>query len=116
MKLFNLLSLLLLWFYFTSCSENKPPSEKSETAVVSTPGVLCGSCAKTIEKAVLKLEGVQEVNVDVEKKVVEVKFLSGKIDMYSIETSITEVGYDANDTKRSVEAYEKLDLCCKIDG
>jgi copper chaperone CopZ len=84
--------------------------------VVKTPTMVCGSCVKTIEAAVAKVEGVQEVKADLKSKTVEVKFLPAKTTIGAVETAITGVGYNANDRKRDPAAYEKLDGCCKIDG
>lgn len=87
-----------------------------ETAAINTPGVLCGSCAKNIEKALATIDGIEEVSVDVDKKIVEVSFVPEKTNLQLIESSIASAGYDANNMKRDAEAYKNLDACCKIDG
>ena len=87
-----------------------------ETTVVKAQSMVCGSCAKTVQDAVAKVDGVKEVNVDIKAKTVQVKFVSEVTNLGNIEKAITDAGYDANDRKRNAEAYEKLDKCCKIDG
>jgi mercuric ion binding protein len=84
--------------------------------VIKTPTMVCGSCVKTIEAAVAKLDGVQEVKADLKSKSVEVKYLTAKTTVDAVESVITGAGYNANDRKRDPAAYEKLDACCKIDG
>src|SRR5262245_26426112 len=86
-----------------------------ETTTIKASTMVCGTCAKTIKKAVYTVEGVKEVNVDVDKKLVEVKFVPAQATLATIERAITDAGYDANDKKRNPAAYEKLDECCKIE-
>jgi copper ion binding protein len=92
------------------------PAQKLETATISARSMVCGTCAKTVEKAVYRVEGVKEVNVDVKEKTVEVKFVPAQTNLETIEMAISDAGYDANNRKRNPEAYEKLQACCKIDG
>ncbi len=92
------------------------PSPKLETATIAAKSMVCGTCARTIEKAVYRVEGVREVNVDVKEKIVEVKFVPSQTNVETIEMAISDAGYDANNRKRNPDAYGKLDACCKIDG
>jgi mercuric ion binding protein len=108
-----LLLITFFTFLFVGCGKHE---QDVATTVIKTPSMVCGTCAKTIEKAVAGLDGITEVNADVKSKTVSVKFISSKINLESMEKAITSAGYDANDRKRNPEAYEKLDKCCKIDG
>lgn len=96
--------------------QNDSAAAKMETVNINLPSMVCGNCAKTIRKAIYGVEGVKDVNVDVEKKVAEVKFVSLQTNIQAIEEAVTEAGYDADNRKRNPEAYEKLEKCCKIDG
>jgi copper chaperone CopZ len=98
--------------FIASCAKN---DVKLEASTINTPTMICGTCAETIEKAVYRVEGVKEVNVDLEKKLVEVKYVGLQTNLEYLESAITAVGYDANDKKRDPDAYEKLDACCKTD-
>ena len=89
--------------------------QQPEVVMIKTPTMVCRSCAKTIEKAVYRVEGVKDVSVDLEEKLVQVKFLPVQTTVAFLEGAIAAVGYDANDKKRDPEAYEKLDACCKSD-
>ena len=104
--------LLVTVLLFVGCQKK----ENLETTTINASSMVCGTCARTIEKAVAKVDGVQKVNVDVNNKIVEVKFVPSRTNVETIETAITESGYDANNRKRNPDAYEKLDGCCKIDG
>lgn len=55
------------------------PVGKIETASFSIEGMTCSmGCAKTIEKKLAKLDGVQSATVDFEKKTATVSFDTGK--------------------------------------
>src|SRR5437899_2366649 len=99
-------------FIFPGCQ--KQP--QLETTSIKASSMVCGTCAKTIEQAIYKVEGVKEVNVDVKAKLVEVKFVPLQTNVGTIERAINDAGYDANDRKRNPDSYEKLAPCCKIDG
>ena len=92
------------------------PKQELLTTTIKASSMVCGSCAKNIEKAVYRVDGVKEVNVDLKAKTVSVKFVPAQTNVETIELAISDAGYDANSRKRNPEAYEKLESCCKIDG
>jgi len=112
MKKTLFLGVLIVLFAFSACQSNK----NVNTTVVKASSMVCGSCAKKIEKAVTALDGVTGAQVDLKSKTVEVKYDPTKTTVGSIEDAITNAGYDANDKKRNPDAYDKLEKCCKIDG
>ena len=103
---------LLIALVFISCQKK---DQQLESVTVKANTMVCGKCAKTITKAVYAVEGVKDVNVDVDKKIVEVKFVPLQTNLAMLERAITDAGYDADDKKRDPEAYKNLDECCKID-
>jgi copper ion binding protein len=94
-------------------SQQVAQTEQTATAAINLPTMKCEMCAKTITEAVQQLDGVKAVNVSVEKKNTEVQFITAKLDVKKIEDAIAKAGYDANNTKRSEEAYSKLPKCCQ---
>ena len=90
--------------------------EQLETTTIRVNSIVCGTCAKNIQKAIYTVEGVKAVDVDVKKKVATISFLPAITNLETIEVTITDAGYDANDRKRDAAAYDQLDGCCKIDG
>ena len=91
------------------------PSQKLESADIAASTMVCDKCAKTIEKAVYHVEGVKDVDVDVDKKMVHVKYVPLQTNLETLERAITDAGYDANDKKRDPGAYDKLEACCKME-
>ncbi len=86
------------------------------TTVIQTPSVVCGSCVKTIQKALTQVNGVKEVTGDPKAKTISVRYEPNTVTLDRLENAITQAGYDANGKKRDPAAYNKLDACCKIDG
>ena len=62
----------------------------------------------------MDLGGVKKVEIDLKRKSGKVTYKASIIDMNAIENAIAAVGYNANDKKADPEAYDKLDLCCKV--
>jgi copper chaperone CopZ len=109
------LSIITLCF-FSSCSQQQNQTQeqpKVESAAIAVNTVVCDMCSKTITDAVKKIDGVNSISVDVEKKIATVEFISTKTNLASLEKSITDAGYNANDKKRNPDAYEHLPGCCK---
>lgn len=110
------LALATLTAQTKQAAETKGGNAKVETTVVKVPTIVCNSCVSTITKALKKVNGVRTTKIDLEKKTATVSYVSTKTTLSKIEMAIAKAGYDANDTKRDPEAYEKLDACCKADA
>lgn len=85
-----------------------------KTTEISLPTIQCGSCVRTIEKALNKLDGITNIDIDVENKKATITFDDSKTDLSKIEDAIASAGYDANDKKADQTAYNKLHTCCKL--
>src|SRR5215831_1324178 len=94
-RFFAVPAILVALVAFAGCR----PSAKLESADIAASTMVCGKCAKTIEKAVYHVEGVKEVDVDVDKKLVHVKYVGLQTNIETLERAITDAGYDANDKK-----------------
>ncbi|WP_227938111.1 copper chaperone CopZ [Alkalihalobacillus deserti] len=65
-----------------------------EKATIQVKGMSCNHCVSAIEGSVGKLNGVQSVEVDLEKGMVVVSFEKNSISLDSIKDEIEEQGYD----------------------
>lgn len=106
----SVLSLAVIVLFVTGSSS----FAGQKTAEISLPTVQCGMCAKTIEKALNKVDGVTNADVDIENKKATVTYDDSKTSLEQIESAITGAGYGANDKKANQEAYDKLHGCCKM--
>lgn len=104
-KLFLACSVILLAF---ACSSAEAKAE------VKLESMVCAMCASTIEEEISKLDGVVKVEVDEEKKTGVFTYKASVIDLATIETAISKLGYSANDAKADPDAYEALAPCCQI--
>ena len=73
----------------------------------------CGSCKSAIEKAVNNVDGVKSSNLDLETKIVTVKYDVEKTNVDALKSAIVNIGYDADDVAADAKAYENLHSSCK---
>ncbi|MBK7038868.1 MAG: heavy-metal-associated domain-containing protein [Bacteroidetes bacterium] len=73
----------------------------------------CGSCKSAIEKAVNNVDGVKSAELDLETKIVTVKYDVEKTNVDALKSAIVNIGYDANEVAADAKAYENLHSCCK---
>lgn len=104
-----LLSALLLVFGMTAWTfaEEKDKEVKIKTSAI------CEMCKERIERNLSFEKGVKEAVLDVESKVVTVKYNPKKTDVSKIKANITKTGYDADELTANAEGYNKLPSCCK---
>ncbi len=115
MTIIRMMVLTFFAGFLIGCSPKQDES-KIETTTIKVETIQCDMCVSNITEALKQTDGVQSVNVDLKEKIATVQYLPAKINLSSLEQTIANAGYDANNTKRNMEAYEKLDECCKIDG
>ena len=65
----------------------------SETVTYSVPAIHCGHCAMSIREEVSEVEGVENVDVDLDAKSVTIKGL--ELDDDALRAAIAEAGYEA---------------------
>ena len=93
----------------TACS-----TAETRTARINVPTAQCGMCANNIDKALKQVDGVKEVNVDMDTKVVSVVYDAGRTDTAKMEQAIARAGYQANQAPADSVAYASLPECCKV--
>lgn len=65
----------------------------SETVTYSVPAIHCAHCATSIREEVSEVEGVEDVDVDLDAKSVTIKGL--ELDDAALRAAIVEAGYEA---------------------
>ena len=61
---------------------------------IQVEGMTCGHCVETVTQAVNSLEGINQVSVDLDKKLVCVDFDESQTSLDAVSSKITEVGFD----------------------
>ena len=114
LKLSVLLSLI--FFFGLSLANAQENKENNIVEIKIMTSAQCGMCKERIEKAVNDLSGIQYANLDVESKVLEVKYDSEVTSPETIRKAVSKVGYDADDVPADKKAYKKLPKCCQKGG
>jgi copper chaperone len=65
----------------------------SDTMTYDVPAIHCAHCAMSIREEVSEVEGVDEVDVDLETKLVTVR--GRELDDAALRAAIVEAGYEA---------------------
>ena len=65
----------------------------SETVTYSVPAIHCAHCAMSIREEVSEVEGVDDVAVDLDTKIVTITGLG--LDDVALRAAIVEAGYEA---------------------
>ena len=65
----------------------------SQTVAYSVPAIHCAHCAMSIREEVSEVEGVEDVDVDLDTKVVTISGL--ELDDAELRAAIAEAGYEA---------------------
>lgn len=106
--------LFFVLFTFSVSAQSK----KNQKAVIQT--VLncdhckqCETCGQNFQKNLYKISGLKMYELDEKKMTITVYYNGEKTNLQTIKTAISKLGYDADEVKADVAAYEKLDGCCK---
>jgi len=79
--------------------------ESIREVILPISGMTCASCAKTIEKAIGKLPGINEVSVNFATEKAKVVYDSSKTRISEIKDAVSKAGYKALE----IEAREQVD-------
>ena len=109
MKIINIIGLSLLIF-LSSCSNDK------KTADLEFGTMQCLMCSINIEEAVAELKGIKKVEVDLKSQSGKVVYRASMLSISDIEKTITSIGYSVNGHEANKDAYNDLELCCKIQS
>lgn len=107
--------VILVLFANILLFSNSFAKNKNEVTEKITTSAVCTMCKDRIESNLKKIDGILESSLDVNSKVLTVKFDKTKITLDDIRKKLSDIGYDADNVKRDVRAYKKLPPCCK-DG
>ena len=84
-----------------------------KTAITCDHCKQCETCGGLLEKTLLKTKGIQMITLNEKEATIEIIYNSKKIDLPTIKTAISKLGYDADEVKADPTGYDQLDRCCK---
>lgn len=111
-------SLLIFFLLFAVSASFGQETKKNQKAIIKTSISCdhckeCETCGAKFQSNILKIKGVRMYELDEKEKTITVYYNAAKTDLQTIKTAISKLGYDADDMKADVAAYDKLDNCCK---
>ena len=111
----SILIVLLTLFTFSASAQQGKKNQKAviKTVLYCDHCKVCETCGKNFQANLLKIKGVKMYELDEEKMTITVYYNAQKTNLETIKTAISKMGYDADDVKADVAAYEQLDGCCK---
>lgn len=109
------LFLFFTLFTFTAFAQK---GKKNEKAIIKTVFYCdhckqCETCGQNFQANMLKIKGVKMYELDEEKMTITVYYNGQKTNIKTIRDAISKMGFDADEVKADIAAYEKLDGCCK---
>jgi len=91
-------------------------AQTNVSEVKITTSAQCDMCKKRIEDGLYSQKGVIEANLDINTKIITLKFRNNKTSEAILRNYISSLGYNADDVPANKEAYDKLPGCCQIGG
>ena len=93
--------LIILLFLIFSISATTYAENTSETVQVQVNGLVCDFCARALEKVFSKEDTVENINVDLDAKIITIKFKEGQnLDNEKIANMVKDSGYDVKEISR----------------
>ncbi|MFL0196678.1 heavy metal translocating P-type ATPase [Clostridium sp. WILCCON 0269] len=78
-----------------------------EDKVLKIEGMSCAACVRAVERAVKKLDGVEEASVNFATEKLNVSFHQSKITLSDIKTAIEKAGYKALENSESLDMHKQ---------
>lgn len=112
-KYLSLLFFALFTFTISAQQNNKNQKAIIKTTLYCDHCKQCETCGQNFETNILNIKGVKMYELDEEKMTITVYYNGQKTNLETIRNAISKMGYDADEVKAEIAAYEKLDACCK---
>jgi periplasmic mercuric ion binding protein len=119
MKKQNLISTIAFFaIIIMAITVNLIAQDKAQTSqeIKIKTSAQCEMCKARIEKALKKVDGIESAVLNLKTKEAEIKYNPAKTNPDEIRKAIAKIGYDADEEKADMRAYNKLPKCCKKDG
>ncbi|MPR35884.1 heavy-metal-associated domain-containing protein [Salmonirosea aquatica] len=88
-------------------------AQSGEKVVKIKTSAICEMCKERLERNLGLSKGVKESNLNLDDKVMTVKYNPKKTDVASIKETIVKTGYDADEVVADQKAHDKLPKCCQ---
>lgn len=82
-------------FLLTALAASSGAMAAAQTITLNVPGMTCSSCPITVKKALMKVDGVQQVKTNLDKKEAVVTFDNAKTNVAKLSIATGDAGYPA---------------------
>lgn len=111
-KFFVMLMILPLLF-----GQSVSAGAKKETKEIAIKtSAQCKMCKDRLESTMIYEKGVKKVTLDLETKILTIKYRADKTTPENLKLAVSKIGYDADEVPADPKAYEELPACCKKDA
>lgn len=115
MKNLKIIAMLGLMLTFTLGVMAKEADSGKPVVKIQT-NAQCSDCKARLEGELNFVKGIIYAELDIDTKVIEIKYNAKRINIDEIRKQIAELGYDADDVQAVKEKQEALPSCCQPGG
>jgi periplasmic mercuric ion binding protein len=110
-----IITFALFLFSSAATAQKAKSVEKAmiKTAITCDHCKQCPTCGGLLERTLIRQNGIRMIALDEKEMTITVIYNPKKINLASIRTAISKLGYDADDVKADPKGYDNLDGCCK---
>lgn len=108
----KVIGIIMMMLVFQGMAQK---TKKVEVIKIQTSAI-CGECKERIEDKLNFTKGVVFADLNLDNKVVTVKYKTKLIDVIQIKTIISMIGYHAGDVARDTESFNALPGCCRDEN
>jgi len=105
----KVIGVLMVMFVFQGIAQTV---KKVEVVEIQT-SALCGECKERIEDKLNYTKGIKFAELNLDNKVISVKYKTKDISSSQIKEIISMIGYHADDVERNKAAFDALPGCCR---
>ena len=102
----------MIMFVFQGMAQK---TKKVEMIEIQT-SALCGECKERIEDKLNFTKGIVFADLNLDNKVVTVKYKTKHMTANQVKEIISMIGYHADDVKRDAESFNDLPGCCRDEN
>lgn len=77
-------------------------SDAMKTIVIPVEGMTCVSCVARVKRTLTAIDGVVEINVDLEKRQTRVRYIEGRVTPEQLTEAINNLGYRAGTLRTEI--------------
>jgi len=110
-KIIGIFSLIFILGMMMGMAQE--PSTKTVKFITTA---ICGQCEERIEDKLNYTKGVIYADLDVDTKMLTVKYKTALITVETIKEILASIGYSSDTVVRNREAYLALPKCCREEG